>query len=148
MPSIPPCGISPASAFEIIGHAEAEPPPAILADMIDPATGEYESIVEGRSIADGLAIHLLRLQRGSGAAVLDFGQRFREVRHVTNEATEAVEAMAREALAPGTEAGILRFGSVTAEVDARDATQINAGIDYLDLLAPPRAAARRFTFTE
>src|SRR5262245_33452481 len=148
MPSIPPAGISPASAFDIVGQAENEPPPAILADKINAATGECDSIVEGNSIADGLAIHLLRLQRGSGAAVLEFGQRFREVRHVSRDAPEAIEASAREALAPGTEAGILRFGALAAEVEPRDPTQINAGIDYLDLLAPPRDAARRFTFTE
>jgi len=148
MSSIPPAGFSPASAFDIIGHAESEPPVAILADSIDPATGDYRALDESASIADGLVVNLLRIQRGSGAAVLEFGQRFREVRHVTTESPELVESIVREALAPASEAGIVRFDRIAAEADPSDGSQLNAGIEYIDLLAPPRDQNRRFTFTE
>lgn len=148
MSNIPPAGVTPASAFALQQHAVSEPPPAILADMIDPATGEYLSIVDSATIADGLVVHLLRTQRGSGAAVLEFGQRYRELSHVTEESPELVESMTREALRPATDAGIVQFKSIEVEVDAEDRTQMNTGIEYTDLLAPRRDADRTFTFTE
>lgn len=148
MSNIPPAGVTPASAFALEQHAISEPPPAILADMIDPATGEYLSIVDSATIADGLVVHLLRTQRGSGAAVIEFGHRFRELTHVTEESPELVESMAREALRPATDAGIVAFRKVDAEVEPDDRTQLNTGIDYTDLLAPRRDADRTFTFTE
>lgn len=146
--SIPPAGVTPASAFTATAHAASEPPVAILADLIDPATGDYRSIVDSATIADGLVVHLLRTQRGSGAAVLEFGQRFRELRNVTEESPELVESMAREALEPARVAGVVKFKQIEAEVDANDRTQVNTGIQYTDLLAPPRDASRTFTFTE
>jgi hypothetical protein len=148
MSSIPPAGVTPASAFSLTQQAASEPPNAILADAIDPATGDYLSIVDGASIADGLVVHLLRTQRGSGAAVLGFGQRFRELTHVTSESPERVESMAVEALRPASDAGIVRFQEIEGEVDAGDGTQLNTGIRYTDMLAPRRDADRTFTFTE
>jgi hypothetical protein len=148
MSSIPPAGVTPASAFSLTQHAVSEPPPAILADAIDPATGEYLSITESATIADGLVVHLLRTQRGSGAAVLEFGQRFRELTHVTSESPETVESMVREALRPASDAGVVRFKQIAAEVDPGDGSQLNAGIEYTDLLAPRHDADRTFTFTE
>lgn len=148
MSSIPPAGVTPASAFSLTEHAVSEPPPAILADLIDPATGEFRSIVDSATIADGLVVHLLRTQRGSGAAVLEFGQRFRELTHVTSESPELVESMAREALRPATDAGVVAFRQVEAEADPEDGTQLNTGIEYTDLLAPRSDADRTFTFTE
>lgn len=148
MSNIPPAGVTPASAFALQQHAVSEPPPAILADMIDPATGEYLSIVDSATIADGLVVHLLRTQRGSGAAVLTTGQRFRELTHVTTESPVLVESMAREALQPAVDAGVVRFDQIEAEVDDTDGAQLNTGIQYTDLLAPRRDAGRTFTFTE
>jgi hypothetical protein len=146
--NIPPAGVTPASAFSLQQHAVSEPPPAILADQIDPATGEYLSIVDSATIADGLVVHLLRTQRGSGAAVLSFGQRFRELTHVTTDSPELVESMAREALQPAADSGVVRFDQVEAEVEPADGSQLNTGIQYTDLLAPRRDAERTFTFTE
>jgi hypothetical protein len=146
--NIPPAGVTPASAFSLQQHAVSEPPPAILADQIDPATGEYLSIVDSATIADGLVVHLLRTQRGSGAAVLSFGQRYRELTHVTTDSTETVESMTREALQPAADAGVVRFDQIEAEIEPRDGSQLNTGIQYTDLLAPRRDAERTFTFTE
>jgi len=148
MSNIPPAGVTPASAFTLTQQAVSEPPPAILADQIDPATGEYLSLVDSATIADGLVVHLLRTQRGSGAAVLGFGQRYRELTHVTSESPELVESMSREALRPAVDAGVVAFKQVAGEVDATDKTQLNTGIEYTDLLAPRRDAERTFTFTE
>lgn len=148
MSNIPPAGVTPASAFALEQHAVSEPPVPILADAIDPATGDYTSIVDSATIADGLVVHLLRTHRGTGAAVLTTGQRFRELTHVTEGSPELVESMVREALRPATDAGVVAFRQLEAEVEPGDGSQVNAGIQYLDLLAPRRDAERTFTFTE
>lgn len=148
MSFIPPAGVTPAAAYVEQRHAPAAPSIAILADAIDPATGEYLSITEGATIADGLVVQLLRTERGTGAAVLEFGQRFRELRHVTTESPELVKSMVQQALAPAVGAGVVRFDGIEVAVDPSDGSQVNAAVRYTDLLAPRRDASRRFTFTE
>lgn len=137
MPSIPPAGFSPASAFTLIGHAVQTDPVPILADSIDPKTREYLSIEDSASIADGMVVTLLGTERDSGAAVQGFGHRFRELRNVTGETGLLAESMAREALAPAVSAGVVELRSVTAAANEQDGTQVDADVDYLDLLAPP-----------
>lgn len=148
MPSIPPAGYSPASAFELVGHAVAQNPVPILADAIDPKTGEYTSIEDSATIADGLVVTLLRTQRGSGAAVLEFGQRFREVRHVDDESAVLAESLAREALQPALDAGVVDFRQLSGAANESDPTQVDVAIDYLDLLAPADERAQRLTFNQ
>lgn len=146
MPSIPPAGYSPASAFELVGHAVSQNPVAILADSIDPKTGEYLSIEDSASIADGLVVTLLRTQRDSGAAVLGVGQRFREVRHVDDQAAVLAESLAIEALQPALDAGVVGFRELSGVVNAIDPTQVDVTIDYLDLLAPAKEQEQELTF--
>lgn len=148
MPSIPPAGVSPASAFELVGHAMQQQPVPILADDIDPNTGEFRAIDRSATIADGLVVTLMRTQRGSGAAVLQFGQRFRELRNVESNTAEVAESMAREALQPARDAGIVEFQELSASVNAEDPTQVDTTIDYLDLLVPRAKGERKQTFTE
>ena len=148
MPSIPPAGFSPASAFELVGHAVQQSPVAILADLLDPRTGEYQSIEDSATIADGLVVTLMRTERGSGAAVLDFGQRFRDLRNVEGNTTELAESLAREALQPARDAGIVDFQALSASVNESDGTQVDVTIEYLDMLAPKQRAERTKTFTE
>jgi hypothetical protein len=147
MPSMPPAGLSPASAFELVGHAVSQNPVAILADSIDPKTGEYLSIEDSASIADGLVVTLLRTQRDSGAAVLGVGQRFREVRHVDDQAAVLAESLAVEALQPALDAGIVSFRELSGVVNPIDPTQVDVTIDYLDLLAPAKEQEQELTFT-
>jgi hypothetical protein len=147
MPSIPPAGYSPASAFDLVGHAEAPDPVAILADEIDPTTGDFASVDRSASIADGLVITLLRTKRGSGAAVLEFGQRFSELRHMTADAPILAESLAREALAPATDAGVVGFRELVATANDRDPTQLDTSIEYLDLLAPEAEREQSLEFS-
>lgn len=142
--SIPPAGVTPASAFVITRRAESSPVPVILADKIDPTTGDYASLVESATIADGLVVHLLRTTRDSGAAVLGLGQRFRSLRNVERNAVELIESMAIEALTPARDAGVVKFDRVESEVEPTDGSQTNTGIRYMDLLAPPSDRERVF----
>lgn len=79
---IPPAGVSPAGFFtgaEVVSPAQ---PPAILADDIDPATGEYRTILSGIHPVDAAVGEAFRLQKGTGAAVADDGHEFRKIRKI------------------------------------------------------------------
>jgi hypothetical protein len=147
MPSLPPASTSPASAFEIADIIEQKAPPVILADMIDPVTGDFASLTRGRPLADAFAIEALRVQRGTGAAVRDSGNRFREVRNVESNAVEVIESMAREAFTDAERAGVAELSDVSVEVDELDTAQVNTVIEYRDLLAPRDDQTRRLIFS-
>ncbi len=127
--------------------AVQEPPPAILADLIDPYTGDFLSLLEGRGLADAFAIEALRVQRATGGAVRDVGNRYRQVSHVDESNALVVESMTREAFQAGEEAGLLRVVAVTVEPDASDPAQLNTVVEYRDLLAPAAAPTRRLVFS-
>jgi hypothetical protein len=145
MPSVPPAGSSPASAYVIQDYAPQLPPPAILADLIDPLTGEYASLLMSANLADAMVIEAVRIQRGSGAAARDLGNRFGEITHVDGSGPEVVESMARQALEPAREAGVVQLVRVTVTPNAEDPSELDTVIHYRDLLAPRDEEARSFT---
>jgi hypothetical protein len=147
MPSLPPASTSPASAFELVDIAEQRAAPVILADLIDPVTGDYASLTKSANLADAFALEALRVQRGSGAAVRDVGHRFREITHVETTATDVVAGMTQEAFADAARAGVAELVDVTVEVDASDGAQLNTVVEYRDLLAPRDAPTRRLIFS-
>jgi hypothetical protein len=144
--SVPAAGISPAASFELNGFEPQKAPPTILADKIDPKTGEFASLIVSDTIAGGLVQYLTSVQRGSGAAVRAFGQRYREVTHNDERANETMESLTREALKPGVETGTLRFERILVESDAEDPTQSQTTVEFADLLAPAKNANQRKTF--
>jgi len=146
MPSIPPAGTSPASAYDVQAFAVQLTPPAILADRIDPITGDFASLLEGRPLADAFAIEALLVQRGTGAAVMDTGNRFRELSHVEDDAIELVESMTREAFTDAELAGVARLVAVSVAVDDSDPAQLNTLLEYRDLLGPTDEPVRRLVF--
>lgn len=145
--TIPAAGITPAASFELAGFEPQRAPPTILADMIDPKTGDFASLTRGRSVADGIVQHLTAVQRGSGAAVRNFGQRFREVTHNDETSRETLESLVAEALKPAVDSGTIRFERITTEADAEDPTQARLVVEYVDLLSNNKNANRRKTFS-
>ncbi len=144
--SIPAAGITPAASFELAGFVPQTPAPAILADVIDPKTGDFASLTRSATIADGMVQFLTSVQRGSGAAVRSFGQRFREVTHNDERASETLESFVVEALKPAVDSGTIRFERVTSVPDPEDGTQVNTVVEYIDLLAEQKNASQRKTF--
>lgn len=144
--SVPFAGLSPASAYVLTGEFDPQQPVAILADMIDPATGDFASLEDSASIADGMAVVALTIQRGTGAAVLNTGHRLRDITHVDNDAGITAESLVREAFAPARAAGVLELVRVASDADAGDGAQINSFVEYTDLLLPPGTEATRKAF--
>lgn len=80
---VPPAGL-PLSAFTPSPVSTLGPPPPILAERIDPTTGEVLSILEGEDPTDAALLWQLRVRQGSGAALGDNGNRL----HLITKATE------------------------------------------------------------
>lgn len=144
--SVPAAGITPAASFELAGFEPQRAPPAILADLVDPKTGDFASLTRSATIADGMVQFLTTVQRGSGAAVRSFGQRFREVTHNDERASETLESFVLEALKPAIDSGTVRFQRVTSAPDPEDLAQVNNVIEFTDLLADQKNANQRKTF--
>ena len=145
--SVPPAGTSPASAYDVVDYPEQLPPEAILADAIDPITGDYSSLITGDGLADAMMIEAILIQRGTGAAARDVGNRFRELTHIEPAVSVLVESMAREAVLPAEEAGVVRLVRVASEPNLDDPAQLDTFLEYRDLLAPADAPVRRLVFS-
>ncbi len=146
MPSIPPAGVTPLSAFSQPSVAPQVAPPAILADSIDPQTGDFASLVESAELADAFALDALLIERATGAVVRDFGNRYREITHVEPDAALVIDSMTRQAFADAERAGVARLERTAIEQDAGDPSQLNVVVEYRDLLAPRDSAKRRLVY--
>lgn len=109
---IPPGGVSPAI-----------PVPAVvagvlydggLADDIDPKTGELRSMA-GKDPTDDAVLFQLTVKRGSGAAVLEDGQRFEDVKKNDEGAPAALKFEAQRALRVLVERGDVEIESLEVE---------------------------------
>lgn len=96
--AIPPAGLTPAGFFVPQLFSEPTEPPGILADAIDPETGEYLSISRGIDPVDEQVLVALTLRRRSGAAVMDDGHEFDQIRKVDDSARTVIDAETRRAL--------------------------------------------------
>jgi hypothetical protein len=98
-PIVAAAGVSAASFGAPTEFVSPAKPPAILADNIDPATGEYLSILSGIHPVDSHVITALRTHRGSGVSVMATGQRFRDVRKVDDAFARRIQDECEIALA-------------------------------------------------
>jgi hypothetical protein len=97
-PPIPPAGVSLAGFFIPVLYEDPGAPAGILADAIDPATGEYLSIERGFDPTDAAVLTALTTKRGSGAAVTDVGQRYLDLQRVDSTAPQFILAETERAL--------------------------------------------------
>lgn len=79
-------------------YDDGESPPGIVADAIDPHTGEYLSITRGFDPTDAAVLNALTIVRGSGSAVSDVGHRFVDLELVDDGADRFISEEARFAL--------------------------------------------------
>lgn len=109
-PTIPP----PLASFLVpIEHVEPGAPVGMLADPIDPQTGDYLSIERGFDPTDAAVLTALSTVRGTGSAVLETGQRFRDATHVTPATATFLRQEVELALRHLIESGQIRLESVS-----------------------------------
>lgn len=97
---IAPAGVTPASFFSPAIFVDPGRPPAILADNIDPATGDIKSLLVRVHPVDAAIGEAFRIKRATGAAVSEIGQRFEDVRKNTAFASKELENEARRIMEP------------------------------------------------
>jgi hypothetical protein len=119
---IPPAGVTAASFFVPFAVVDPALPPAILADKLT-ATGDLASFFVGGDPIDEAIAFQLRIVRGTGAAVVDDGQRFRDIKKNDNNAVADIRSESLRVLQP-----------FIANGDIADVSlQIQAGEDEGDL---------------
>ena len=117
-PIIAPVGVSPASFGAPVEFVSPSKPPAILADDIDPATGELRSILRGIHPVDAHVITALRTERGSGVSVMATGQRFRDVRKIDDSFPRRIQDECELALATLIARGDIRLEKIAVVEDS------------------------------
>jgi hypothetical protein len=80
---VPPAGTSAVGFFILTEHTVPGAPVGILADAVDPGTREYLSIERGFDPTDAAVLAALSTERGSGSAVMNCGQKYRQASHIT-----------------------------------------------------------------
>jgi hypothetical protein len=138
--AIPPAGLAPAGLFIPQTFATPTDPPAILADAVDPETGEYLSISRGMHPIDQQVLIALVVQRNSGAALTDDGQEFGKIRKLDDTAARLIDGEARRALARLVEQKDIRIRAVYPNASP-DNDWAEVGVEYENLRA--RASRRR-----
>jgi len=117
MPVIPVAGFSPAGLFVAQTFAVPGAPPGILAAAIDPVTHEYQSISRGMDPIDSQVIVALTRVKGSGAAVTNDGQTFRDVKYTDETAQALIDSLTRTALKRLTDRGDIAIVKIATSAD-------------------------------
>lgn len=139
MPSyvIPSAGVSAASFFTGATFVDPAKPPAVLALPIDPATGDWSSILSGIHPVDDQVIEAFRVAQDSGPAVTGVGNKLGDIKKV-DETTEAqITFEVRRVLGRFEKAGNLRIESIEVTADP-DNDWAEAYVEYTNLLSQQR----------
>lgn len=109
---MPYAGSTPLGYYVETVEDESALPVPILADYIDPDTGDIIRLNEGRMPIDAAIIEGIRVDRGTGAAVLEVGQTLRKVRHTDETSLAEIPTRARDGVEELERQGLVRFESV------------------------------------
>lgn len=137
-----PAGLHPIGS-DVDDVSELLPPPVIMADGVDERTKDFASFLYGADPIDDQVYIALNTLRGSGAAVIDVGQRFQDIRKLTTNVQILIEQEARTALGRLVAFGDITISRVTVEKD--DAGNwAECVVDYINnrLPKPSKRTAR------
>ena len=101
---VPPAGF-PLSSFTPPQVSTLGAPPPILADRIDPRTGDIATLLEGDDPTDAAIQWQLTIRQGSGAALGDNGHRLHEITKATESAPTQIADEGRRVTAKFRERG-------------------------------------------
>jgi len=92
---IPAAGLAPAGLFVPQLFADPSGPAAILADAIDPRTGEYMSIAKGMDPVDQQVLIAMGQVKNSGVALAHDGNEYSKIRKLDESAARLIDAETR-----------------------------------------------------
>jgi hypothetical protein len=122
------------TGVELVGPSK---PPAILADDIDPMTGEFRSILRGVHPVDGMVVVALRTQRASGAAVPDVGSQLATLDKVDDALPQRIKFEIQAALATLVKQRLIRIDAIVS-AGAGDAASAYCAYTNLQTLKQQR----------
>ena len=117
----PAAGTHALGSFDVVAITPPEGPVPILADLIDPVTGDFADLLRSAKVSDGLLVEAYRVERGSGPAVNEVGHTLRKVRHTDEGAVAEIKARAVKPVEELADAGVLELRSISVEVDEDEA---------------------------
>jgi hypothetical protein len=122
-----------------LGRAPGEAEPfttfsPITADYIDPTTQEYLSLTKGMDPIDAQVLIAIKTIKGSGAAVLEDGSGLRNIRKITRDVVQRVQAEVRSALRRLVANRDIRIDQIPVTV-LKGSQQVDLRIDYFNLRA-------------
>lgn len=106
----------------------------ITADYIDPATGEYASMVQGLNPIDAQVILAMTTIRGSGAAVKDQGQRLSDIDKIRKTVEREIQSEVRLALKQLIQQHDIRLGTFAFDKQPSN-DYVGVVIEYTNLRA-------------
>jgi hypothetical protein len=107
-----PIGSAPSSQNPLL------PPPVISADGIDEGSKDLASVLYGADPIDDQVYIALNTLRGSGAAVMNVGQRFQDVRKLDDNAAILIEQEGRTALRRLVNSGDITIDRLYVQTDS------------------------------
>ena len=139
---IPPAGIS-AASFHVPGVDAIDPadPPALLADYIDPDTGELASMTTAPHAVDAALADAFLIRKGTGASVMSFGHQFDKIKKKTERTERELKDEADQVLKPFVERGDVKVVSQTVDDQAFD--QSGMLIEYYNRQTAKKEVAPR-----
>lgn len=120
-----------------------EGPVPILADFVDPTTGEIMNLLQSHVVSDGLVIEAYRVKRNSGEVVRNVGNTIREVRDTDAPALAELRSRAVLPIRELEREGIVRLDGFDLVAD-EDTVEVS--LEYVDLTQAEtrEAVARNF----
>lgn len=141
MVAIPPCGVSPLSAFAP-GAAVPAPdsPPVFRADAFDPDTGELASVASGADPITASLQDAFTIRRGTGA-VTDGGHAFDAITHNEEQTPRRLQDEAGVVFKPFVDRRDVDVLASRTESNAVDQQELT--VDYYNRAAAKKETLRR-----
>ena len=127
---IPPAGVSAAGFFSPGVFVDPAKPPVILADDIDEQTGEVRSLMVGAHPVDAAVKEACRLWQGTGCAVMEAGNRLRDIRYGGPSAGRQIEDEVRRFLSTFVDRGDIEINTLLTEAGTA-ATGVDGGAAFV-----------------
>lgn len=139
---IPPAGTSPLSAYTPPRPGALLPAPFIMADKIDPATGDLASLLEGADPTDAQIQWQFTVRQNSGAALGVNGHRLHLIKKATDGAKVQLEDEAKRVMRPFVQRGDVKDLEITAGVVGDSTATAAVEIACTNVYTEQRARAR------
>ena len=109
------------------------PPSPLLADNIDPQTGDFASLFVGIDPIDAQVINAVKIVRGSGASVTEDGMRLVDIRKIKDDTEDDIRNEVRRALSRLIQNQDIRFSGTKFDYIEKGSQFIQIRVQWVNL---------------